>query len=252
MTEVKTQEKEKIIASIKEAISDLVSIKQVGPSHFVRVPLLYPDGSFVTLRIDPIGDGVRVSDSGFAYREAEAIGAESSFGRTAKGIAQQADVSAGKRSISVDVPVSRLTRAVCDVSTVSWKVAETIYSRHDDKASEELDDHLRQRLAKVFGERRLADEHVLKGRSSSEWNFSAVINIDGRMAVFQAVSPHPNSVFRTNSAFHDLSILDSPPTLIAVVPSKEQLGPRLGLLSQAGRVIEADDPDEVYRNAIAA
>lgn len=252
MTEVKAQENERIIASIREAIRDLVSIKQIGPSHFIRVPLLYPDGSFVTLRIDPTGDGIRISDSGFAYREAEAIGAASSFSRTAKNIAKQSDVSVGKRSISVDVPVGRLTRAICDVSSASWKIADAIYSRYDDESSEELEDHLRQRLTKVFGERRLADEHVLKGRSSSEWSFSAVINIDGRRAVFQAVSPHPNSVFRTNSAFHDLSILDSPPTLIAVVPSKEQLGPRLGLLSQAGRVIEADDPDEVYRKAIAA
>jgi hypothetical protein len=35
------------------------------------MPLLYPDGSFVTLKLDQAHGGIRVSDNGFAFRELE-------------------------------------------------------------------------------------------------------------------------------------------------------------------------------------
>src|SRR3546814_11423671 len=53
-------------------------------SSYINMPLLYPDGSCVTLRIDRLSDRFRVSDNGFAYREIEDLGAERSFAGTAR------------------------------------------------------------------------------------------------------------------------------------------------------------------------
>ena len=69
--------------------------------------------------------------------------------------------------------------------------------------------------------------------------------------MFHAVSNHPNAVFKTSTAFHDLANLDNAPKLVAVVRDKAALGSRLALLAQAGRVIEGEQPDEVYLRAVA-
>ena len=80
---------------------------------------------------------------------------------------------------------------------------------------------------------------------------SAVVTAGEHKAVFHAVGDHANSVYRTNTAFHDLGALDDPPALVAVVNDRKALGPKLGLLAQAGHVIESEQPDDVYRRAAA-
>ena len=80
---------------------------------------------------------------------------------------------------------------------------------------------------------------------------SAIVCLSGKSAVFQAVSERAGSVYRTSAAFHDLALLEHPPTLVAVVQSKAALGTKLGLLAQAGRVIEQGQSDDVFRRAAA-
>src|SRR3546814_17256881 len=71
-------------AAIESVVKLLVEFRQVGASSYINMPLLYPDGSCVTLRIDRLSDRFRVSDNGFAYREIEDLGAERSFAGTAR------------------------------------------------------------------------------------------------------------------------------------------------------------------------
>ena len=37
--------------AVSEAVADLVRTKRVNGGYFVNLPMLYPDGSFVTVRI---------------------------------------------------------------------------------------------------------------------------------------------------------------------------------------------------------
>ena len=79
-----------------------------------------------------------------------------------------------------------------------------------------------------------------------------VAELGDHRAVFQAVGGAAVSIYRTTTVFHDLALLEPPPTLIAVVPGRKLLEPRHHhLLSQAGRVIEVNDADDVYRRAAA-
>lgn len=240
-----------IVAAIEAATRDLVAVRQVGNSSYLSLPLLYPDGSSVTLKIDKIASGIRISDNGFAYREVENIGADRSFGHHAKRIAEEEGVEANTRAVYVDVGIDELHRAICDVAAASWRIAERIYSRVSEHEETEIEDALKARLSSVFGEARIRPEHTIVGASTNPWDVSAIVEVNRAKAVFQAVSNHANSIFRTSTAFHDIARTDNPPRLVAVVQSKPALGKRLALLSQAGRVIEAGQPDEVFRSAAA-
>lgn len=239
--------------AVEQTARDLVRLERIGGSSFLNLPILYPDGSSVTVKIDRIATGLRVSDAGFAYREIEDIGADRSFGRTAKKIAEERDVRVGKKTLYVDATADTLFAAICDVATASWQVADKVYSRVADQDEQELEDELTARLEAIFGPQRLvSDKKSLKGESSTEWPVSAVVSLDDHMAVYQAVGDHANSIYRAATAFRDLSALRRPPRLIAVVRDQDALGSRLALLSQASAsVINRDDPDERFRKAAA-
>jgi hypothetical protein len=235
------------------AAAALVSVRHWGGSSFINLPLIYPSGSFVTVKLEQVGrEAIRVSDNGFAYRELESIGVQRSFAKTANSIAEAESLEVNKRAIFVDVPHAQLSRAICDVAIASWQVADRIFSRAAEEDEAEIEDYLRQRLASVFGADHVnAEQAKIVGASTSEWEVSAVVELPNRVAVFHAVSNHSNSVFRTSTAFHDLAALDNPPSLTAVVRSKAALGPKLNLLAQAGNVIEEDQPNNVYLRAAA-
>ncbi len=247
------EQKRSIVAEAAEAaVAELVSVRRSGGSSFVSLPILYPDGSFVTLKLDQAAQGIRVSDNGFAYRELEAIGTARSFAKTASTVAEALQLVADRRTVYVDVPVEQLVRAICDVGIASWQIADRVYARAAEEDEAEIEDYLRERLTKVFGKAlKEVDQNKIKGASTNEWEVSAIVERTGKLTIFHAVSNHANSVFRTSAAFHDLHALEKPPGLVAVVRSKSALGPKLGLLSQIGRVIEEEQPDPVYLRAAA-
>src|SRR5579883_3148471 len=113
---------DKVERLIQEAVADLVRLERINGSCFVNLPLLYPDGSSVTVKIDQMENGLRVSDAGFAYREIEDVDAARSFKRIANKVAEDAYVSVGDRVIFIDVQASHLDRAIRDVAEVSWRV----------------------------------------------------------------------------------------------------------------------------------
>lgn len=241
-----------IAEAAKAAASELVSVRHLGGSSFINVPLLYPDGSFVTLKLDHAPHGIRVSDNGFAYRELEAIGAGRSWAKTAAPIAEAGNILVDKRTVFVDVKQEELVRAICDVALASWQIADKVYARAAEADEGEIEDYLRERLTEVFGAKLNPPEHNrIKGASTSEWEVSAIVDGNGKQTVFAAVSNHANSVFRTSAAFHDLLALERAPNVVSVVRSKAALGAKFGILAQAGRVIEEDESDEVYRRAAA-
>lgn len=244
---------ERVAQAARDVSVRLIAVRQHGDSAFLNLPMVYPGGGFVTVRIDATQDGFRVSDNGFAFRELESFGAERSFPNTARNIADREALEVNRRAVFVEVPEDQLLGAVCDIGAASWKIADDIIGRISTEESDvsEIEEHLRERLSVVFGSSSVHPNHKLVGSSSNEWAVSAVVRLPDRNAVFHAVGTHPNSIFRTSTAFHDLAALEHAPALIAVVKNKAELGSKLGLLSQAGRVIEDGQPDDVYRRAAA-
>lgn len=235
-------------------VPGLVSWRDFGDASFINMPLVYPGGAFVTVRLSYVYHNapmIRVSDSGFAFREIESFGAERSFPKTARAIADEFGVEVGKRSIYVDVDnPEEVERAVFDVSAASHAVAKRIVSNVAHEGEAAISDALHQRLDLLFPN---AVEHDGKyiGASSTEWEVTAVAKVDGHTAVFQAVPNYPVSVFKASTAFHDLAALEHAPSLVSVVVSKAEMGKNYAILAQAGRVVEIGQGDNVFLKAVA-
>lgn len=238
-------------AAVEAAMEGFLRVRRWGDKVFVNLPLIFPGGSLATVRVSPAPGGYRVDDGGFAYREIESIGAERSFSRTASRIAERDQLELDRRVILVDTTDEELGRAICDVALASHAVAEQVYREAEEQEEGEIEGYLHDRLVRIFGEGQVEDSRSIKGSSTNPWEVSAILHVDSHTTVFQAVGSHANSIYRASTAFHDLAELPTPPRLVAVVKDKAALGARLSLLSQAGRVIQSDQPDEVYLRAAA-
>lgn len=233
------------------AARELVKVTHWGDSSFLNLPLIYPDGSSVTVKIDRVQGGLRVSDNAFAFRLVEGIGAHRSYARCAKAVAERADLCVEHRMIYADVSPDFLVPAICEVAAASWQVADRIFENAADAESEELEATLRDRLAVIFPGR-LERETLVTGASSHKWEVSAVVRLDSGLAVFQAVGSHMSSVNKASTSFLDFGNLQQPPHLVAVVREKRTMAEKLTLISQAGgRVIEQEQPDAAYLRAAA-
>lgn len=242
-----------LLSEISDSIiPNLVSRQDWVDASFISLPLVYPGGSFVTVRLTYVqGSAIRVSDSGFAFREAESFGAGRSFPNTARSVAEAYDVMVGRRSIFVDVfSPQEVERAIFDVSAASHAVAERIVSNVTYDSEAAISDALHVKLDRLFP-RSVEHDGKIVGASSTEWDVTAVAKIDGHMAVFQAVSNYPVAVFKASTAFHDLAALEHPPSLVSVISSKAEMGKNYSILAQAGRVVEIEQSDEVFMKAAA-
>lgn len=239
-----------LIEAVQKTVGDLVCVKIWGDATFVNLPLIAPDGSDITVRIKRVDGGFQVDDAGFTYRDLAKAGGDRAFSKSAATYADRKELTVHGKMISTRVTADDLRRAICDVGAVSWQVLEKVYARLDEQETQ-LEEGLRERLESVFGSGGLADRQDIIGISTSAWKVSAIVHVDGKLAVFQAVGDHANSIYRVSAAFHDIAALPEPPSLVSVVKSKKALGSKLALLAQAGRVIEESQADEVYRRAAA-
>lgn len=238
-------------AAIERAVHDMLRVKHWGDTSFVSFPIFYPSGSPVTLRIRQSAAGFHVDDGGFAYRELESVGFERSFAHAADRARAGEGLDRNRRCLMTDAPGDELARAMSDVAVASWNVADRVFGKIADQDERDIEEYLRSRLVTIFGAGKLEDRQTIDGASTSPWDVSAIVNVDGEEIVFQAVAAHANSIYRTSAAFHDLAALPSPPKLVSVVKDKAALGRRLSILSQAGRVIETEQDDSVYMRAAA-
>lgn len=239
------------LSKISETIApNLISTRNWGDASFISLPMVYPSGSFVTVRLTYAPGGIRVSDSGFAYREAESFGATRSFANSARAVVEKYGVEIGRRAIFVDVPVDEVERAIFDVSAASKALAERIVANISQDGEAAISELLHARLDHLFP---TAVEHEGKivGASTTEWDVTAVTKVNGHSTVFQAVPNWPVSVFKASTAFHDLAALENPPTLVSVVSKKAEMGKNYSILAQAGKVIEVGQADDVFRKVAA-
>jgi hypothetical protein len=231
---------------------DLVWVDHFQGRSTIGLPIIYPGGTCVGVEVVAREGGYRVSDGGQALREVDAVGATRSYVRVASRMADIEALQVKRGVIFVDVPVEHLDRAICDVAAVSQRVVSHIYDGLKDEEEDEIAARLHGRLERLFRQE-LPDSAKIIGQSQKEWDVSAVVRPGngGNMAVFNLVSHHSQSVYKTSAAFHDLSLLRPAPSCVSVVADKDAMGNKLALLAQAGRVISVDDPDDRFLRAAA-
>jgi hypothetical protein len=237
---------------IEAAARQLVSVSNWGRDWFIALPLYYPGGGTVTVKIEPASTAFMVSDNGFAFREVESLGAERSFYKTAARIAGEEGVQVSRRVFSLAAAPDQLAVYISKVAVSSWRTAHHICEKVSAREEVVIAEDLYSRLIEIFGVRRVRPEGVtLIGLSTSLWEVSAVVEAEDHTIVFDAVAKHRNSIYRTATKFHDLAATDNPPRLVAVVRDKQELGAGLALLAQAGMVIEEGQSNDVFQRAAA-
>lgn len=236
---------------VESAARQLVSVRQLGDSSYVNLPLFYPSGGAVTIVIGRAEGGFRVSDGGFAYRELEMIGAEHMFGRNAESFATAIEAKHDKRQLYMIANVDQLVGAIAEIGSASARLAHKVADKVTARNEAEIAAALYDRLVKVFGPARVEPEAKLVGASTKEWDLSALVRLDDRMIAFEAVANHHSSVYSATTMFHDLALLERQPVRVAVVRDKKAMGAYLGMLSQAAHVIQDNQPDQTFEQVAA-
>lgn len=238
-------------SAVEAAVAEFVRVRHWGGVSYVSLPFTGPDGAPITVRISRDMAGLQVDDAGATYRALDRLGLARSFSGVAPYVVDDHDVAVSDHAIvAFAANEGELEAAIADVGLAAWTIFDRVYSKVDDVGEEALEERLRERLASIFGSS-LDQKQTINGASTTLWSVSAILHVENQLAVFQAVSDQGNSLYRASAVFHDLASLPKAPSLVAVVKSKDELGSKLGVLSQVAKVIESGQPDDVYRRAAA-
>ncbi len=241
-----------IESAISDALGQLLTVRHAPMGSYVHLPIFYPSGAGATVLVTRDGTDFRISDAGFAYREVEMVGAERAFPCRARAIAGDLGLDISSRAISARATRRQLAATMADVAAASTRIATEIVSRVSGMVEIELVEHLQDRLAELFGKPNIDFNPTIPGASARPWDVSAIVRLEDRRVVFDAVSNHALSVYSTATKFHDISLLGKPPITVSVVHSVQQMGNLYNLLAQAGHVLQEDAPNTAFKLAIAA
>jgi hypothetical protein len=239
--------------AIDEVAKQLVTAEHRNGMSFVRVPLVYPSGAGVVVRVSDSYPDFFVSDYGSGYEEAEMMGASAIYARHAPNIAKSAGVGFDQHSFFVmkankdQLPGVIVTVANCALETVITSALKLAEKKHSDDI-----EFLYQRLVRLYTTSAVSKDAEVVGQSTTKWHVATIVNARRSSAIFEPVSKHHTSVFAVTAKFQDISRLENPPSRVSVVKRKAEMDSYLALLSQTGSVIEMDQPDETYLRLIAA
>jgi hypothetical protein len=223
----------------------LVDVRQANGASFISLPVLYPGGSLVVVRIDPHHDGhYLVSDMGMGFQEAELMGAGRLFAHSAPSVAVRSGVHFDRQTFSIGVRRERLVGAVSVIAACSQEAVQVAAFRLDEKKRADAADRLCERLYRLFTPGKVERGATVVGASNTPWTVTALVRADGHKAVYEPVSEHANSVASALTRFVDINQLEHPPARIAVVRKKELLGTRLALISTTANVVEESVSDQ--------
>ncbi|MDA8231212.1 MAG: hypothetical protein M0006_07730 [Magnetospirillum sp.] len=227
---------QEVVDGVARALAD---VRHAHGASFISLPVMYPSGSLVVVRIDPHHDGhFLVSDMGMGFEEADLMGAGRLFAHSAPAVAVRAGIHFDRQTFSVGVRQEQLVGAVSVIAACSQEAVQMAVFRLDEKKKTDAADRLCERLYRLFTPAKVERGATVVGASNTPWTVTALVRADGHKAVYEPVSEHPNSVASALTKFVDLTQLEHPPARIAVVRKKELLGTRLALISTAANVVE--------------
>jgi hypothetical protein len=246
------------VTAIAEAIQSLVSHEQVNGETYITLPLLYPSGTSVVVRVRVDGDSYFVSDMGMGWSEVEMMGgSQHLYNGIGKKIADASGVGFDTHAFFVlQIRNEQLVGAVITIGNCSLEAAMQSAFSIAERREREENDRLYARLVTLYRPRHIdvAKEVIIRGASDHEWRASILATRDVlHRTMFEAVSNHGNSISAVATKFLDIGRSVSAPDRIAVVKSKRELGNFLGIIAPVStRVIEAHANDDELLSLAAA
>jgi hypothetical protein len=235
---------------------EIVATEHQENGSFIRLPLLYPSGATVVVRVERGDNRYFVSDWGLGYQETDLYGAGSFYTRHARPIAEKAGVGFDNQSFFiVEATREQLPGAVVTIGNCSQEAAMRAADALAEKTFEDSKERLYERLVRVFARPHVSSTKLVRknvrviGHSSTDWPIATIVHLPDarRSTIFEPVTKHHNSVAHAAMKFNDIARLGSDaPNRVAVVHRKKELGTFLGVLSQSASVIEDDASDETF------
>lgn len=238
---------------IDRVARELVRVEFHRSSATIATPVLYPSGSTVVVQIKEAGPQFFVTDMGLGYQEAEMMGAAAIYRNEARVVAEAAGVGFDNHAFfQVEVPRDQLAGAIVVIANCSSEAAVLAAYKLSQPKEDNLSAALYERLVGVFTTQRVQRDVHMRGASDHNWKISSLVTHGARATIFEPVRKQHASVYATATKFHDLARLRVPPRRVAVVESKAKMEDYLGLLAQAGNVIERDASDQIIRDLAEA
>lgn len=104
---------------------DLVQVNYEHASAYINLPLLYPSGSHVTVRINQLNDECfSVSDAGIGFDEADLACIGDQFNQIAPSIATAAGVHFERQTFSLETSREQLASTVSIIATCSLEAVQ--------------------------------------------------------------------------------------------------------------------------------
>lgn len=241
-------------AAVNEIVARLVSVDAVNGRYRVSLPISMPSGSLVDVSVYPEPGGTfLVSDAGLAYFEASTCGASRrSFSAVAKPEAQKVGaVFDGEAMLVMRVTVAQLRGAIIMIGNLAAHVATETVERHARARAETAREALFDRVERAFDGRGIAHDVELLGESTAAYHFDVMVETNGHRAVFDTFTRDPISIAATYTKLSDVHRTDEPPTLVAVTPNPDAVGPKLTLISSVAKVIRLDASPITFKKAAA-
>lgn len=248
-----TENAQKFNALIENVAREIVAAEHHVGGSFLRLPLLYPSGATVVVRIEQGNNRYFVSDWGLGYQETDLYGAGTFYMRHGRQVAEKAGVGFDNQAFFVmEASREQLAGAVVTIGNCSQEAAMRAADALAEKTFEDSKERLYARLVSVFAkEVGTAKKVVTKnakiiGHSSTEWPIATIVRLPGsiRPTIFEPVTKHHNSVASASMKFHDIALLGKEaPNRVAIVHEKKQFGTLLNVLSQSANVIDDDVSD---------
>jgi hypothetical protein len=246
----------RFIRLVDAVAREIVATEHHANGSFIRLPLLYPSGGTVVVRIEQGDNKYFVSDWGLGHQETDLYGAGAFYVRHARPIAEKAGVGFDNQAFFImEASREQLPGAVVTIGNCSQEAAVRAADALAEKTFEDSKERLYERLVRVFARPHISTAKVVSknvrviGHSSTNWPIATIVHLPHarRSTIFEPVTKHHNSVAHAAMKFTDIARLGSEaPNRVAVVHKKKELGTFLGVLSQSASVVEDDASDETF------
>lgn len=234
--------------AIEIAAKQLVATDHRDGVSYIKVPLIFPSGSTVVVRVADAHPHFFVSDYGAGHEEADMMGAAYIYTRYGRAIADRAGVGFDHHAFFVmKASKDQLPGAVVTVANCALEAVTVAVYKLEERKQQDDADALYKRLVRVFQPRHVgvAKDVMVTGRSNTKWRISALVEGASHKTVFEPVSNHHVSIFAASTKFHDIAGLEQAPGRVAIVHNKTELDTYLAVLAQDANVIERSVSDDV-------
>jgi hypothetical protein len=245
--------KPRVVEAVNAVMRDLVYATHRPEGSYVKLPIFYPSGSEVVVRVSGGPDRFYITDFGMGFVEAEFVGAERIYVRHAKQIGLSAGVGFDDHAFfAIEIDRDQLLGGIATIANCSAEAMIITALKSAEKVATDHAEFMIDKLERVFGTDKVRRNEKIIGSSNHEWEFAASILNGRRRSVFEFATKHAQSIASVAMKMDDVSRLNGAPNRIVMVRDKKEMGTYLGVLAHSSNIVEEKISDEKIRKLASA